>query len=169
MFLLNSLGHEASTSHSGNTLADRVWGFKKWVLKPQPWEYKYCAFCLGLVGWAGLWIKLEKAHLSGHLVITDQLPTATPCGSQVICRSRMFQPKGSPGAGGVEAQLTPPSWIACAHSSLFRQFRRPEKKRILRMGSQLVKQKNKRDVTLSFLEQFILLTYDINKITENEK
>lgn len=36
------------------------------------------------------------------------------------------------------------------------------------MGSQLVKKKNQRDVTLSFLEQFILLTYDINKIMENK-
>lgn len=103
---------------------------------------------------------------SGHLLITDQPPLVTPWSSQMICRSRMFQSKCSPVWGGCLADTH--LWIACARHSLFRQLRRPKQKQSLHMGSQLVKKKNQRDVTLSFLEQFILLTYDINKIMENK-
>lgn len=32
----------------------------------------------------------------GHLLIMDQLSTATPCGSKMICRGRMFHTKCFP-------------------------------------------------------------------------
>lgn len=50
---------------------------------------------------------------SGQLLFTDQLPTETPCGSKMICRSRMFYPKCFPtpllGAGS----LTDTSFVNC--------------------------------------------------------
>lgn len=50
---------------------------------------------------------------SGQLLFTDQLPTEIPCGSKMICRSRMFYPKCFPtpllGAGS----LTDTSFVNC--------------------------------------------------------
>ena len=40
--------------------------------------------------WVGMW------KTPSGLLITDQLPTATPCGNKMICRSRRSYPKRFP-------------------------------------------------------------------------
>ena len=84
---------------------------------------------------ARAWVEMWKTP--SELLITDQLPTATPCGSNMICRSRRSYPKCFPTSQLGARSLTPLLWTARGHHRLFRQLRGLKRKIILDMGSQL--------------------------------
>lgn len=93
MFLFKSLGDGIFTSHCGNMLADRVWGLKS--VETITLGAQIMGISSGLSG-LGRAVDQTRKSPSRHLLITDQLRTAPPCGSKNDLQEQNVQPKGSP-------------------------------------------------------------------------